>query len=313
VFLSRPRLALDVRRRQPVAFVSHAHSDHTAPHEVAYCTPETGLLYQHRLGAHRKVASLPYRTPREFGSARLTTYPAGHCLGSAMLLVESDSESLLYTGDFKLGPSATAAEADLPSADVLVMECTFGRPRYQLPPREETIAELSALVRSILAEGSTPVVHAYALGKGQEVTRLLTEAGIPVLQHRDIFMISEIYQRCGVDLGDVRKFAPELVEGRAVVTLPKSTGRFRLPGIPHAVSIAVTGWAIDSSTKYRWQVDHAVPLSDHADYGQLIETAERVGAQTIYCTHGPRDFVDDLLSRGLPARHIDGSYQARLF
>src|SRR6185503_13132984 len=64
---------------------------------------------------------------------RLSTHPAGHVLGSAMLLVETEGQRLLYTGDFKLSPSATAAPAAPPRADVLVMESTFGDPAYRLP------------------------------------------------------------------------------------------------------------------------------------------------------------------------------------
>ena len=65
-----------------------------------------------------------------------------------MLLAEDGDRSLLYTGDFKLGPSATAEEAELPHADVLVMESTFGLPRYRMPPREETIAKLLDIVHA---------------------------------------------------------------------------------------------------------------------------------------------------------------------
>ena len=94
LFFNRPRLALDVRRRQPHGFVSHAHADHIAAHEVAYCTPETGRLYKLRMGAARRVIEFPYREPIEFGDVRITTYPAGHCLGSAMAHVATlDSDA----------------------------------------------------------------------------------------------------------------------------------------------------------------------------------------------------------------------------
>ncbi len=152
LFLTQAQLAVDVCRRQPRGFISHAHADHIGTHELALCTPETGRLYQHRRGKHRRLLELPYRQTIEFGGMRLTTYPAGHCLGSAMLLAEGllaegvlaggGERSLLYTGDFKLGPSATADEAELPQADILIMESTFGRPKYRLPPREEIVAEL---------------------------------------------------------------------------------------------------------------------------------------------------------------------------
>jgi len=313
LFLTAAGLALDVRRRQPRGFISHAHADHIGVHELAFCTPATARLYQHRRGAHRRTRELPYRQPIEFGPLQLTTYPAGHCLGSAMILAEDDRQRLLYTGDFKLGPSATAEPAELPSADILVMESTFGRPRYRLPPRDEVIGELIALVRETLAAGRTPVVHAYALGKSQEVTRLLTAEGIAVLQHPTIFAVSQVYQQCGVDLGKVGLFDKQKVSGRAVVTLPRGVRTFRLPGLIDPVSIAVTGWAVDPSTKYRQGVDHALPLSDHADFEELLAIVERVEAKQVYCTHGPREFVDHLREAGHEAFPLHGSYQPRLF
>ena len=65
------------------------------------------------------------------------------------------------------------------------------------------------LVRETLADGAVPVIQAYMLGKGQEVTRLLTDAGIPVLQHRDIFAVSQVYEACGMSLGRYERFTGE--------------------------------------------------------------------------------------------------------
>ena len=79
------------------------------------------------------------------------------------------------------------------------------------------------------------------------------------------------------------------------------------------VSIAVTGWAVDSGTKYRWGVEHALPLSDHADFDELFAAAEQVGAAEIYCVHGPREFVGHLRAAGFNARPVEGSYQTRMF
>lgn len=313
LFLTSAGIGLDVTRRQKLGFMSHAHADHIAAHQLGLCTAETAALFRHRRGQNHRVKLLPYRESKEIGSTRLTTYPAGHCLGSAMLFAEQDGKSLLYTGDFKLGPSATCEEAELPAADILIMESTFGLPRYRLPPREETVAELLELVRTTLAAGRTPVIHAYALGKSQEVTKLLTDAGIPVQQHPTIFAVSEIYRECGMDLGKVSRYGGQWQPGHALVTLPRGMKGFRLAGIDDPVSIAVTGWAMDSSTKYRQQVDYALPLSDHADFDQLIETAERVGASTIYCTHGPREFVEHLRAEGFNALPVSGSYQTRMF
>jgi Cft2 family RNA processing exonuclease len=293
--------------------VSHAHSDHIARHELALATSATACLYRHRLGLRHRVLEMTFRKPIEFGGLRLTAYPAGHCLGSAMLLAESDEQSLLYTGDFKLDAPLTAEPAELPNAEVLIMESTFGRPHYRLPPRSEVISRLLELVEAALAADKTPVIHAYPLGKSQEVTKLLTTHGVPVLQHPVVYAISCIYEECGIRLGDFSVFNGKPVMGHAVVTLPRSAREFRLPGLDKTVTIAVTGWAMDASAKYRLGVDHALPLSDHADFEQLIEAVRRVAPRAIYCTHGPIEFVDHLRDLGFNAHPLHPPRQRRLF
>jgi putative mRNA 3-end processing factor len=338
--LTKADLAIDFRRRQPRAFISHAHTDHIAPHEYALCTPETAALYRHRLGPRRRTLEMPYRTPIEWGGLRLTTFPAGHCLGSAMLLAEDGQQSLLYTGDFKLGPSATAEQAELPHADVLVIECTFGHPDYRMPPRAQVLEQFLEIVRQTLADGGVPVIQAYMLGKGQEVTRILTDAGVPVLQHRDIFAVSQVYESCGMPLGQYECFAGKARPGWAVVVPPgRGEARFQRESMgkgdgsnlperpfgcfaqigpvpfspPRQVRIAVTGWAIDQRTKYRLGVDYALPLSDHADYDELFEAVARVQPQIVYCTHGPEGFADRLSDAGYDARLLGKPKQGRLF
>lgn len=307
--LTKADLAIDFRRRQPRAFVSHAHSDHIGRHEYAICTPETAALYQHRLGK-RPTLDLPYRTPIEWGGLRLTALPAGHCLGSAMLLAEDDGQSLLYTGDFKLGPSATAEQAELPQADLLVIESTYGTPNYRLPPRGVAIEQLCELVGRLLAEGRTPVIEAYALGKAQEVTCILAKAGFRVVQHETILAITQIYEAFGVSVGCCGECNGQVEPGEVAVVPPRARRSTRLA---REARIAVTGWAIDPRTKYRLGVQHAVPLSDHADYDELIEAVQRVAPKRVYCTHGPESFVDRLCEAGFDARVLGRLSQGRLF
>jgi Cft2 family RNA processing exonuclease len=253
---------------------------------------------------------MPCREPIEWGGLRLTTFPAGHCLGSAMLRAEDGKQTFLYTGDFKLGPSATAEEAELPSADVLVVESTYGTPQYRLPPRDDVLGELFALVRGILDEGGVPVVVAYVLGKAQEVTRLLTDEGFPVLQHRRIDEVSRVYEQCGVSLGRYERLQGRVEPGWVVVVPP---GTPRLDQAGRETRIAVTGWAVDAAARYRLRVDHALPLSDHADYDQLIEAVRRVDPKQVFCTHGPESFVDRLQELGFDAHPLGRPSQGRLF
>ena len=305
-------LAVDVRRRQPRGFISHAHTDHMARHELAYCTPATAALYQRRYGA-RPTRAMPFGQPLVWGELTLTTHPAGHVFGSAMLSISGPAGTVLYTGDFKLRESATAERAAPPRADVLIMESTYGDPRYRLPPREETIAQLVMTVRQILADGRTPVIQAYVLGKAQEVTRILTGAGLLVVQHPLVHEISLIYEQCGCDLGRY-----ELLEGpppsdAVVVAPPQSQRGAAVTNLHRPVSIAVTGWAIDPGWRWRLGADYAIPLSDHADFDELNECIERVAPAVVYCTHGPPEFVQLLRQQGHNAQSLEDCRAMPLF
>ncbi len=260
---------------------------------------------------------MPLGKPIEYGSVQLTAIPAGHCLGSAMLFAETEEDSFLYTGDFKLGPSLTSVEVEPRHAKTLIMESTFGRPNYRLPPRDQVIEELVSLVRQALEEERTPVVHAYALGKSQEASKILTTHGIPVQQHREVWRISQTYEKCGMALATgkagVSKYDEKPLPGHAVVTIPKTMRSYRLSGLGETTSIAITGWAMNPSTKYRLQVDHALPLSDHADFDELIEFTRQVNPEKVLCTHGPREFVDHLKDEGFNAEPLVPDKQKRLF
>ncbi|MEO0530691.1 MAG: MBL fold metallo-hydrolase RNA specificity domain-containing protein, partial [Planctomycetota bacterium] len=112
---------------------------------------------------------------------------------------------------------------------------------------------------------------------------------------------------------DVTVYSGRPLERHAVVTLPKQMKAYRLGGLGPVTSIAVTGWAAGSSAPYRLNVDHALPLSDHADFTELLEMIQRVEPKRVYCTHGPRSFVDELRQRGHDAVPLEPDRQARLF
>ncbi len=303
--LTQADLALDIARRQPRSFISHAHGDHIARHMLAFCTPETARLYRHRLG-QRDVFELPYLEPREFAGLTLTAYPAGHCLGSAMLWASDGRTSLLYTGDFKLGPVRTSRPAELPTADVLIMESTYGLPHFRHPTPEAILASLGECLEVAKAQRRVPVFQAYTLGKAQELTRLLNDLGVPVLQQRDVFRVSRVYQDCGVDLGTVEEYPGYWRPGWAVVVPPRFHQSKPLPRLPPALQIAVTGWASDPRMLAKWGADRALALSDHADYAQLLETIDRVGPREVYALHGPVEFVELLRAQGIAAWRADG-------
>jgi putative mRNA 3-end processing factor len=311
--ITRCSLAVDHRRRRPRAFVSHAHSDHMARHEWAIATPGTAALYRHRLGSEMRVRELPFGQSYTLGDVALTPYAAGHCLGSAMLLADDGHERLLYTGDFKLAPSLTSEPIEPVRADILIMESTFGDPRYCLPPREVVIERLLEAIDRAFARDQVPVVMAYALGKAQEVTAILARAGHKVVQHPTVAGVSQVYRRQGVELGGFKVQTGEVEPGEVLVTLPRAVRDERAGGRRNMFSIAVSGWAMHPSTRYRLGADLALPLSDHADFNELVEFARQVEPDIVYTTHGPAEFADHLRDAGLNARPLVPEAQRRLF
>ena len=309
-----PQIAwwLDGQTRAPRSFITHAHSDHIARHAEVVCTPSTARILHARLPGKRKETLLDFGETREleFG-LKATLLPAGHVLGSSMVRLESEHGTLLYTGDFKLRPGQ-AAEVCVPApADVLVMETTFGLPKYVFPPDAEVIAALIAFCHQAIADGRTPVLFCYSLGKTQEVLRALAPSGIPVMLDEQAHYLTGIYGQLGMSFPEYRKVDARALGGHIVICPPHNPAL--LQRIPAARTAVVTGWAIDPSARFRNRTDAAFPLSDHADFPDLLRLVELVRPKRILTLHGyAGEFAATLRSRGWDAMAVGRDNQLDL-
>ncbi|MFZ4765881.1 MAG: MBL fold metallo-hydrolase RNA specificity domain-containing protein [Roseimicrobium sp.] len=301
IFVPEADLWLDPPRRRPRAFVSHAHSDHFARHEWTLCSPPTAQLIIRRYGVPRAriLAPQPFHQPLDWNGFSICLLPAGHILGSAMLHLTrlADGATLLYTGDFKLRHGLTAEPAVLQHADTLVMETTFGRPEFVFPPLEETVARMHHFVRETLSACETPALLGYSLGKAQEILAALAGCTGPIMVHPTILELAETYHACGYSFPKHRVFEPTDAAGHALVLPPKS--RQHYASIPKLRTVMLSGWALTKGAKYRYGVDELLPLSDHADYHELLECVAQVAPTRIFTVHGyTTNFARDLRQRG---------------
>jgi putative mRNA 3-end processing factor len=85
------------------------------------------------------------------------------------------------------------------------------------------------------------------------------------------------------------------------------------PRFENPCRIIMTGWAMLKNAKYRYGVDHALPLSDHADFDELMELIERVRPRKIFTHHGYREFAETLRGKGLDATCAQPDPQMTLF
>jgi Cft2 family RNA processing exonuclease len=316
------QLFLDSRCTRGQCFVSHAHSDHICTHDTVIATPATARLAAHRIGM-TCAQPLEYGVERDLGDdTRVRLLPAGHVLGSAMIHVTRPEGTLLYTGDFKLRPSRTVETAQVEPAHYLVMESTYGLPSFRFPPAEQVAEQLVELVQQALRDGRQPIVMGYSLGKAQEIARILTDADIPITMHGAVHAISQIYEELGVKLGDFRRYAyadfhgetPLDLRERGALIAPPYTARSPfVTRFNNPCRIIMTGWALTSGAIYRYGVDHALPLSDHADFGELLELIERVRPRKVFTHHGYKEFALELRKRHIDAELARPDEQLMLF
>lgn len=324
VWLPGLELWLDAHRARKGperVFVSHAHMDHTGRHREVMLTEATSRFMRSRLGGQRVEHILPWGEPRDFTGPthpfRLTLLPAGHILGSAMAMIESGSERLLYTGDFKLRPGLAAEVCDPAPAvgcDVLIMETTFGRARYRMPPPEEVIQKMIHFCRETLARDETPVLLGYSLGKSQEILHSLAGAALPVVLHAQVLKLTRVYEALGHVFPAYEAHEPGVSCRRKVFLCPPGALTPALRGALHQPRVAViTGWAVDSGCQYRYGADAAFALSDHADFPDLIEFVRRVRPRRILTLHGfAADFAATLRELGFDASALGVDEQLTL-
>lgn len=314
VYLPELDLWLDPQAPRALGFVSHAHADHVGWHDHVIATPATAAMMRQRsraggcrAGGRVSFRALEYRQPLRLGDATVTLYPAGHILGSAQILVESGRRRLLYSGDFKLRGSRSTETAEVPEADTLIMETTFGRPRYRFPATEETAAAIRAFCIEALEAGETPVLLCYSLGKGQELLAWLDGLEEHLWLHPHHAEMAALYRSLGVTLPRCQTMTPGAAFGGGILLCASGCRRAQwFARIRRPRTAYVSGWAIDAGASFRFGTDAAFPLSDHADYDDLHEYVRRTGARTIYTLHGfAREFARDLRNRGYHARSVE--------
>ena len=301
-------LFLDAHRRSECAFVSHAHGDHIARHERTIATPATVALMRHRLGTRRsKGEALPVAYRKPFGLSELTLelFPAGHVLGSAQLRVTRNGVALGYSGDLCLEPTLTAEDAEVVECDVLVLESTFGLPRYVFPPKREVLLQIRRFVDDALADGLTPVLLGYALGKAQEILKYLGEAGYRCRAHPVVHAVNKVYQAEGIALPGVEPLGPDgPAPGEVVVAPPHLARSSPILRIKRRRTAVLTGWAVDGRRGFRG-ADAAFPLSDHADFPSLLRYARASGADRVLTVHGyAKELADALRREGIRAEPL---------
>ena len=314
LFLPEQNLWLDPWDAKPFAFVSHAHSDHIAAHDEIIVSERTARLMQARLPGERNEHVVPFGKMTAVRGLDFMLLPAGHIFGSAQFFLQTgDDDSLLYTGDFKLRHGKSAEPAEWRQADTLIMETTYGLPRYRLPPTEQVIEQIVVFCRETLEENAVPVLLGYSLGKAQEILCALAGASLTPMLHGSVYQMTRIYEQFGQSFCEYERYKANDIAGKVLICPPSANRSRMLEKIPRKRVAMISGWAVEPNAIYRYQVDAAFPLSDHADYHDLLRYVELVQPKRVLTLHGfAAEFARDLRQRGYEAWALSAENQMEL-
>ena len=209
---SYPRLDVeefDINNLDAV-IITHAHLDHCGflPYLYkygysgpVYCSEPTAnvmtLLQSDYIDVTRKEGNVPpyshedifevilHTIPLSYGEVtdispdvRLTLHNAGHILGSSLihLHIGKGLHNIVYTGDFKYGPTALLQPAStyFPRVETLIMEATYGNPDNVTPSRDETEAQFVEIANKILKKGKV-LMPVPAVGRAQEILMVINK------------------------------------------------------------------------------------------------------------------------------------------
>lgn len=318
VYLPALRLWLDPHEPQSErVFVSHAHSDHIDVHREVILSAPTAKLMQARIGGTRIEHVLPWRERRELMGEHercaITLLPAGHIFGSAMSLIEAEGASLLYTGDFKLRKGLSAEACEPHHADILIMETTYGRPEYRFPPTEAVMQGVIRFCREALDNDEVPVLLGYSLGKSQELLCGLGDAGLPIMLHGTVFKMTQVYEQFGQCFPKYEPYEAGKAAGKVLLCPPSVVNSAMLRNLGKARTAVLTGWAVDPGCRYQYRADAAFPISDHADFPDLIDFVKQVQPKKVLTLHGfAADFAQSLRALGYDAQALSRNEQLTL-
>jgi putative mRNA 3-end processing factor len=363
----KPEYPDEFKEKLDAMILSHAHLDHSGYIPYLYtfsktrwfATPPTRDIVELLLADSMKIMgdSLPYDethynkalkywTPAMYeqdmsmGKTTMRMSDAGHICGSAFVELEYENRTLLYTGDFKKEPTRMHSGTDYDyHADVLMIDCTYATREH--PDREITEKKLAADIKDTVADGGTVLLPSFALGRSQELIRIIRKCNkkVPIYLDGMGKDITKIYLKNGAYIKDVKGFRKD-VESVTMVQGPEDRMQAtKEPGVVIATAgmleggpalrylmnlnpdskILFTGYNVEGTNGWRLlnegelmiegnllTVDLPVgyyDLSAHAGRKDVMETIETVDPEKIVCIHGDSTdkFAEELKGKGYDA------------
>jgi len=316
-----------------VYFLSHCHSDHMVglaspklrdrfhdhPYIRLYCHKVSKALlagldqYNHLINSievlelqEEKLISIYDSQGIESSTATVSIIPAGHCPGSVMFLLSSNSGcTVLYTGDFRVNVGDTVKIRELFDEygnmkfriSRVYIDTTFCTPAAKfIPTREACCNSVIKTIREWLNRDSQRIVHVLSRSNyGYEylMSRLASEFSrklhVTEQQYQRYRFVRDIHKHLSVDIRDAGRihFCQLSVDG----TIPKciSNSSNVLTIIPTAMYFTKSLVTPKEMVKCITERTIRVCYSTHCSYNEIIDFLKNIKPDKIQPCVEPND------------------------
>ena len=301
-------------------YISHAHMDHipNIPKKVVrkikegrvktnfICSKITKEVSELRLRRDLPIheenwilgKNLKKKNGLDFKGVRLKLLKNGHAYGSTSLLIEG-SKKILYTSDFigenkYFGGNKTALKRLEPiKCDILITECTYGKPKFNFPRFEKIKSDLNLYVNETLAAERPVILLGYSFGKSQAILNML-EQGKEILLERGIVKIVKLLEANNISFSDWEPYGNynknQLSKSNDYVLIIPPYYIFSEPYKTliknGALLVHCTGKVLNQSEREKFPSNKYIPYSDHCQFSKLISFIEKCHPDLLYLIHG---------------------------
>ncbi len=219
-----------------------------------------------------------------------------HGSTSAVIRDNETGETLIYSGDINDRERFGLKGYESRKADVLIIEATYGHPRYLFPDTEELMFQAYETIENLKRIGRRVLIHTYSLGKAQ----ILLKSPIAELIdgiHPQIHTYNRLFSP--EDFIPPEIPVKSTIDEQGVFLVPKKPSRNNWSNV---ANVYFTGWALNS---YRTK-SYSFPLSDHADFHGLLEIVKKTDPEKVYTIYGyHREFAKELRKWGYNAESLE--------
>lgn len=302
--------------------VSHGHADHcdrlgyfSETHITVLAHPMTMDLKGSLFADFPNSKEMRDGDKFEFEGIKIYAHDSGHCGGSLMFLFEIDDIRILFTGDLNTQVTSSTYPARPIPCDILIMEATFGDPKYKFPSRDQINMEIYQFLHDNFKEKDVVLMFGQALGKVQEIVKLIRgfrDQDIKILLDGYSYICTQSYER---NYGEIKEkinhFGKDIHEGKKQAyiqindafdptrktlvlshmakdaLLEDIPSLFRKFGLIDPPIVLLSGLSDDILRDVLDMYNPIVyKISNHADYESLVRFAKRCQAEKVCVFHG---------------------------